>query len=67
MQESFTMKFLNFTCIAAVTSGVIAQELEIEVTYAVECASKTKNGGFINVNYNGTFTNGTVFDSSLFS
>ena len=59
------MKLAVLTNVTTIALGVIAQELEIEVTYAVECTNKTKNGDFIDVNYNGTFTDGTIFDSSL--
>ena len=58
------MRVAILSGLAAAAIGVVAQELEIEVTYAVECTNKTKKGDLINVNYNGTFTNGTIFDSS---
>ena len=38
--------------------------LKIEVTQAVSCGAPSKNGDTLAVNYNGTFTNGTLFDSS---
>ena len=46
---------------------VAAQNLTIEITYAVECTAKSKIGDTIDVLYNGTFTNGTLFDSSSWS
>ena len=48
---------------------VLAQnsdELQIEVTLSVACDRKTHKGDVISVNYNGTFTNGTEFDSSAY-
>ena len=58
------MKATILSVLGTIAVGVVAQELEIEVTYAVECTNKTQKGDFISVNYNGTFTNGTTFDSS---
>ncbi|KAK0108163.1 Peptidyl-prolyl cis-trans isomerase fpr2 [Cadophora gregata] len=49
----------------AATSAVVAQDgLTIEVIRSVYCTRKTKNGDLISVNYNGTLTDGTLFDSS---
>ena len=48
---------------------VLAQEsddLEIEVTLSVTCDRRTHKGDVISCNYNGTFTNGTQFDSSTY-
>ncbi len=55
--------FLLLTSLAAVGS-VVAQDIQINVTHAVYCQRKTKNGDVISVNYNGTLLNGTLFDSS---
>lgn len=44
--------------------GQDTDKLEIEVTKAVACERKSQKGDIISVNYNGTFTNGTQFDSS---
>jgi len=38
--------------------------LKIEVTQQVSCSKQTKLGDTLHVNYNGTLTNGTLFDSS---
>jgi FK506-binding protein 2 len=50
----------------AIIGFVAAQDLKIEVTFAVKCDRKTKNGDIIYVNYNGTLTDGKEFDSSMF-
>jgi FKBP-type peptidyl-prolyl cis-trans isomerase len=51
-----------FAC--AAFSLAVAQEFKIEVTYSVACDRKSRNGDNIYVNYNGTLTNGSLFDSS---
>ncbi|KAH8904792.1 hypothetical protein BR93DRAFT_960874 [Coniochaeta sp. PMI_546] len=47
-------------------TAVLGQDsdLKIEVTLSVVCDRKTHAGDSISVNYRGTFTNGTEFDSS---
>ncbi|KAK1763297.1 hypothetical protein QBC33DRAFT_581082 [Phialemonium atrogriseum] len=49
---------------AAAASYVAAENITVEVTYSVSCERKTKNEDIISVNYNGTLTDGTLFDSS---
>lgn len=44
--------------------SVLGQGLQINVTSPVECDRKSHKGDVISVNYRGTFTNGTEFDSS---
>jgi len=44
---------------------VVAEDLKIEIIKAVECTRKTESGDEITVDYTGTLTNGTVFDSSM--
>jgi FKBP-type peptidyl-prolyl cis-trans isomerase len=39
-------------------------DLQIDVTRAVQCDRRSQMGDVISVNYRGTFTNGTEFDSS---
>ena len=41
-----------------------AQQLIVEVVYSVDCTRKTKDGDVISVDYTGTLTDGTEFDSS---
>jgi FK506-binding protein 2 len=48
----------------ATVLGQDSDELVIEIIRSVECDRTTHNGDVISVNYNGTFTNGTLFDSS---
>ncbi|CZS92145.1 related to FK506-binding protein 2 precursor [Rhynchosporium agropyri] len=55
---------LSFLALVAVGSAVAHEELKIEIIRAGECSSKTKHGDFISVNYNGTLTDGTLFDST---
>jgi len=38
--------------------------LKIEITQQGSCSKQSKLGDTLHVNYNGTFTNGTLFDSS---
>jgi FKBP-type peptidyl-prolyl cis-trans isomerase len=61
--------FASLLLAAGWRSTGLAQEsddLVIEVTFPVSCDRKTHNGDVLSVNYNGTFTNGTVFDSSAY-
>jgi len=46
--------------------GQESGDLEIEVILSVTCDRKTHKGDVISCNYNGTFTNGTEFDSSAY-
>lgn len=51
--------------LALLPSLVLAGELKIEVTKAVECTRKTKNGDKLSMMYKGTLlSDGTKFDSS---
>jgi FK506-binding protein 2 len=50
---------------ALVSVSATPQKLDIEVTKAVDCSRKTRNGDKISVHYNGTLqSDGTQFDSS---
>lgn len=42
-----------------------AQNLDITITKPVDCARKTKNGDTIAMQYKGTLTDGTQFDSNV--
>jgi FKBP-type peptidyl-prolyl cis-trans isomerase len=58
----------HFLPVLALTLSAVVegQELKIDVTKKVDCdvSKKTMSGHLIHVNYNGTLTNGTLFDSS---
>ncbi|KAH7420085.1 hypothetical protein BKA64DRAFT_33118 [Cadophora sp. MPI-SDFR-AT-0126] len=56
--------FLIFLALAAIGSAVAQDGIVIEVIRSSDCTLKTKNGDLISVNYNGTLTDGTLFDSS---
>ncbi len=60
------MRCSSLAILATFATGFVAADdgLKIEVTKAVACDRKTKNGDDIAVNYNGTLTNGQSFDSS---
>ncbi|KAH7386608.1 hypothetical protein BKA64DRAFT_581348 [Cadophora sp. MPI-SDFR-AT-0126] len=58
--------FLVFLALAAISSVVAEDGLTIEVIRSRDCTLKTKNGYLISVNYNGTLTDGTLFDSSTY-
>ena len=56
---------LTLSLLLGTFSPVSADDLRIEVTKAVECARKTRNGDGIYVHYRGTLqSDGTKFDSS---
>ncbi|KAL2071874.1 hypothetical protein VTL71DRAFT_13109 [Oculimacula yallundae] len=55
---------LLFLASAAIGSVVAQDGLKIEVIRAGDCSLKTERGYLISVNYNGTLTDGTVFDST---
>lgn len=57
----------SFFSVIVLAVCVAAQDLKINVTKAVQCDRKTKIGDMIDVNYNGTLTNGTLFDSSRYT
>ncbi len=61
------MHGLFLILLAAAGTFVAADDgLKIEVTRAVTCDRKSRNGDSIAVNYNGTLTDGTSFDSSKY-
>jgi FK506-binding protein 2 len=59
--RSSVLSFLSF----AFASSAVAQTPNFTTPiYSVPCNRTTKNGDILTVNYNGTFTNGTLFDAS---
>ncbi|KAH7350680.1 hypothetical protein BKA65DRAFT_549679 [Rhexocercosporidium sp. MPI-PUGE-AT-0058] len=60
------MRLFLASALAFVAFGFAAAQegMTIEVIRSVDCSLKSKNGDLISVNYNGTLTNGTLFDSS---
>jgi len=56
--------FLVLLALAAIGYVVAQDGLTIEVIRSSECSLKTKSGDLISGNYNGTLTDGTLFDSS---
>jgi FK506-binding protein 2 len=64
------MRSLLWTFLAAAAVGLVGAQAAgpgIEITFPVACDRKTKSGDVLSVNYNGTFTNGELFDSSTYS
>ncbi len=55
---------LSLLAAVLLLGSATAQDLKINVTLPVKCDKKTKTGDLIHVNYNGTLTDGTLFDSS---
>ncbi|KAF4914557.1 FK506-binding protein 2 [Colletotrichum viniferum] len=56
---------LSLGLLASSAVNVAAAELQIDVTQAVECERKTKNGDKVNMHYRGTLqSNGQKFDAS---
>ncbi|KAK8104335.1 uncharacterized protein PG998_011368 [Apiospora kogelbergensis] len=56
---------LPLSLVASAAVGVMAAELKIEVTQAVECDRKTKKGDPVEMHYRGTLAaNGKQFDAS---
>jgi FK506-binding protein 2 len=61
------MRFLTISLAALVTcaSTILAEDVKIEVTRAVECERKTQKGDKISVHYKGTLaSDGSEFDAS---
>ncbi|ETS81828.1 FK506-binding protein 2 [Pestalotiopsis fici W106-1] len=56
--------FLALSLVASVAVSVLAADLKIDVTTAVECERKTQAGDTIDVHYKGTLENGKKFDAS---
>lgn len=56
--------FIISVLASAAIGSVAAQDLVIEVSYSVKCDRSTKKGDNISVMYNGTLTDGTLFDTS---
>jgi len=54
------LPLLTFASIAVAQK----QNLTIEVLYSAPCTRSSKSGDILTVNYNGTLTDGTLFDSS---
>jgi len=60
-----TMRFLTLAALAAAATSVLAAEVKVDVTRAVECDRKTKKGDKISVHYKGTLqADGSEFDQS---
>lgn len=58
------MRFLTLS-VAALATAVMAAEVKVEVTRAVECERKTQRGDKIEVHYRGTLQDGgKQFDAS---
>ncbi|KAF9876912.1 fkbp-type peptidyl-prolyl [Colletotrichum karsti] len=56
---------LSLGLLASSAISVAAADLQIDVTQAVECERKTKNGDKVNMHYRGTLqSNGEKFDAS---
>lgn len=58
--------FLALSIVASAAVSVLAAELKVDVTTAVECERKTQKGDTIEVHYRGTLTNGNKFDASMY-
>lgn len=55
---------LALSMVASAAVGVLAADLKVDVTTAVECERKTQKGDTIEVHYRGTLENGNKFDAS---
>ncbi|MAD85410.1 MAG: hypothetical protein CL912_20815 [Deltaproteobacteria bacterium] len=64
LRDANMKHFLVLLALAAIGYVVAQDGLTIEVIRSSECSLKTKSGDLISVNYNGTLTDGTLFDSS---
>jgi FK506-binding protein 2 len=58
---------LSWLTLPVLVLSVLGQDLQINITSSIECERKSHKGDVISVNYRGTFTNGTEFDSSVSS
>jgi FK506-binding protein 2 len=63
------MRFLTIAALATIATSVLAAEVKVEVTRAVECERKTKKGDKISVHYRGNLQEpdgkvGKEFDAS---
>lgn len=59
------LSILTVALASAATTVLAAEELKIDVTHAVECERKTKNGDNVEMHYKGTLAkDGSKFDAS---
>ena len=63
------MRFLSLALLASAATTVLAADVKVEVTRAVECERKSKKGDKIEVHYRGNLQNkdgsvGDEFDAS---
>ncbi len=59
------MRFLTLAALVAAAASVLAAEVKVDVTRAVECDRKSQKGDKISVHYKGTLqADGSEFDQS---